>query len=228
MIHRFDTSHTQEYTIHDAAHLVHVYESTADECLQIDLTFVVAKDGILHFTPIIMGASSYNITLTFILEENANALIKGAYALGDAQKCMINTRQYHLGKNGTSNLSINGVVTGNACADYRGMIRIEQTAPGTCAHQENKTILFGSSARATSIPSIEVLNHEVSCAHGSAVGPLDKEQILYACARGIGQIDAKKMLVRSFFGQMLDNINQPEHKEHLVNELTHRILGECI
>lgn len=226
MIHRFDACHTQEYTILNAAHLVHVYEGNGAECLEIDLTFVVAKDGILHFTPIIMGASSYNITLTFVLEENAQALIKGAYALADSQRCMINTRQYHLGKNGTSNLSINGVVAGNAFADYRGMIRIEQTAPGTCAHQENKTILFGSSARATSIPSIEVLNHDVSCAHGSAIGPLDKEQILYACARGIQQIDAKKMIVRSFFGQMLDKINQPDQKEQLVNQLTNRIMGE--
>ena len=228
MIHHFNADHTQEYTILNAAHVVHVYENTGHECMEIDLTFAVAKDRRLEFTPIILGTGSYKITLTFILEENAEALIKGAYALADLQKCMINTRQYHLGKNSTSNLSINGVVTDNAFADYRGMIRIEQTAPGTCAHQENKTMLFSDTARATSIPSIEVLNHDVSCAHGSAVGPLDAEQVLYAQARGIEQIDAKKMLVRSFFAQMLDNIHQTEQKTELVLKLTHRIIGECI
>lgn len=226
MIHHFNADHRQEYTIVNAAQIVHLYENTEHECMEIDLTFTVSKDRRLEFTPIIMGTSSYKITLTLILEENAQALIKGAYALTNAQKCMINTRQYHLGKNSTSNLSINGVVTDNAFADYRGMIRIEQTAPGTCAHQENKTMLFSDTARATSIPSIEVLNHEVSCAHGSAVGPLDKEQIMYACARGIQQVDAKKMIVRSFFGQMLDKIDKPEKKEQLVNQLTNRIIGE--
>lgn len=226
MIHHFNADHRYEYTIENVAQVVHVYENTEHECMEIDLTFVVAKEGRLKFTPIILGTRSYKITLTFILEENAEALIKGAYALADVQKCMINTRQYHLGKNGTSNLSINGVVTGGAVADYRGMIRIEHTAPGTCAHQENKTMLFSDTARATSIPSIEVMNHEVSCAHGSAVGPLDKEQIRYACARGMQQVDAKKMIVRSFFGQMLDKIDQPEQKEQLVNQLTNRIIGE--
>lgn len=228
MIHYFNADHAQEYTIINTMHLTHVYCNTDAQIATINLTFHVSKNSTLYFTPIIMGSSSHKITLTFMLEENANALIKGAYALADTQRCMINTRQYHLGKNATSNLSINGVVTGNACADYRGMIRIEQTAPGTCAHQENKTMLFSETARATSIPSIEVLNHEVSCAHGSAVGPLDKEQIQYACARGIGQLDAKKMLVRSFFGQMLDKINQPEQKKQLIDQLTYRIIGECI
>lgn len=175
-----------------------------------------------------MGTRACKITLTFILEENAQAFIKGAYALTGSQRCDLITRQYHLGKNSTSNLAINGIAKDDAIIDYRGMIRIEQAASGTCAHQENKTILFSPTARATSIPSIEVLNHEVSCAHGSAIGPLDADHVLYARARGLTEVESKKMMVRSMFMQMLDQISHGDCKEKLVNKLTKRIIGECI
>lgn len=228
MIPTITTSQKQEYTILKETNLVQLYQSAPDECLEIDLSFEIAKEGLLYFTPIIMGSGSYKITLTFILEENAQVLVKGTYALAHNQRCDLFTRQYHVGKNSVSNLAINGIAKDYSVTDYRGMIRIEQSAAGTQAHQENKTILFSSSARATSIPSIEVLNHEVACAHGSAVGPLDKEHILYARARGISDSDAKKMLIRSIYEQMLARIDSSEQKELLVNQLTHRIIGECI
>lgn len=223
MIHYIKRNLVQEFTILDATQLVHVYQSVEGENLEINLTFNVV--GSLGFTPVILGNGSCNITFTFILEDDAQATIIGTYALAHNQHCTLITRQYHLGKNSISNLAINGIAKGTAIIDYRGMIRIEKSAAGTQAHQENKTILFSSTARATSIPSIEVLNHEVSCAHGSAIGPLDKDHILYAQARGIDEVDAKKMMVRSIFDQMLAHINQQE-KEQMVTQLTNRIIGE--
>lgn len=222
MIQHIYANFTHQYTVLDAVQLVHVYHSSPNECLEIDLTFKV--EGNLEFTPIIMGNSSYKITITVILEDNAHATISGAYALVQNQRCNLVTHQYHIGKNSISNLAINGIAKDMAVTDYRGMIRIEKSAVGTHAHQENKTILFGSAARATSIPSIEVLNHDVSCAHASAIGPLDTDHILYARARGITESDAKKIMVRSIFGQMLAKINSYD-KEQLVTQLTNRIIG---
>lgn len=226
MIQRIEKNYIREYSITNVTNVVHVYHAAQNECLEIDLTFTVA--GNLEFTPVILGDGSYNITFTFILEDTAQATISGAYALAQSQRCNLITRQYHLGKNSSSNLAINGIAKDTAFTDYRGMIRIEKTATGTQAHQENKTILLGATARAISIPSIEVLNHEVACAHGSAIGPLDAQQLLYARARGMTLADAKKMLVRSIFSQMLDKVNQPEDKEQLINQLAHRIIGESI
>lgn len=222
MIQHIHSNFTHEYMVPDVLHMVHVYHSAPNEHLEINLSFTV--QGNLEFTPIIFGAGSYTITLTFILEESAEALIRGAYALADSQRCDLITRQYHRGKNSTSDLALNGIAKDTSMVDYRGMIRIEKSAVSTHAHQENKTILFDSAARATSIPSIEVLNHDVSCAHASAIGPLDMDHILYARARGITESDAKKIMVRSIFGQMLAKINAYD-KEQLVTQLTNRIIG---
>ena len=68
MIHHFNADHRYEYTIENVAQVVHVYENAEHECMEIDLTFVVAKEGRLKFTPIILGTRSYKITLTFMIE----------------------------------------------------------------------------------------------------------------------------------------------------------------
>lgn len=225
MINHIKENYTYKYFIADAMNLVHVYQSAQGESLEIDLSFTVAKNEMLNFTPVIMGSGSYKITLTFILEENAQAFVQGAYALAHDQRCLLVTRQYHLGRNSTSNLAINGIAKDHSVTDYRGMIRIEKDAAGTHAHQENKTILFSPAARATSVPSIEVLNHEVSCAHGSAVGPLDAEHLLYARARGLAEADARKMIVRSIFMEMLAKIPSDEKRTYLVQQLVSRIIN---
>lgn len=221
-----DKNFSHEYQINDSTRLVQVYQSAQDECLEIDLSFTVLKDANLEFTPIILGFGSYKITLTFFLEENAQAKIKGAYALAGTQQCAINTYQYHVGKDATSNLSLHGIASQQALADYRGMIRIEQKASGTSATQENKTILLGDRARATSIPSIEVLNHDVSCAHGSAIGPLDRTHILYAQSRGMNVHQAQKMIVHSFFAQMLDMLSADNQKDLLLEHLVSRVIRQ--
>ena len=112
------------------------------------------------------------------------ATIKGAYALAGTQACAINTYQYHVGKDATSNLSLHGIASQQALADYRGMIRIEQKASGTSATQENKTILLGDRAPALQsrvlkysimtflvlmgVPSGHLIAH-IFCMHNHAV-----------------------------------------------------------
>jgi Fe-S cluster assembly protein SufD len=46
----------------------------------------------------------------------------------------------------------------------------------------------------------------VKCSHGAAAGELDEDALFYLRARGIGEGDARRMLVQAFVGETLDNI----------------------
>jgi Fe-S cluster assembly protein SufD len=46
----------------------------------------------------------------------------------------------------------------------------------------------------------------VKCTHGAAVGQLDEQAIFYLRARGIGEREAKGMLVHAFAGEVLDGV----------------------
>ncbi len=64
--------------------------------------------------------------------------------------------------------------------------------------QVNKNILLSPSAKAVSIPSLEILTNDVQCSHGSAVGQLDQGHIFYLMARGLQEVQAKQLLLESF------------------------------
>ena len=47
----------------------------------------------------------------------------------------------------------------------------------------------------------------MKCSHGATVGELDEDALFYLRARGIGQAEARRMLVEAFVGEALENIS---------------------
>ena len=72
-------------------------------------------------------------------------------------------------------------------------------------------------ARADSVPNLEILTGEVAGAgHASASGRLDDEHIFYLQARGIPFEDARRLVIRGFFAQLLEKIEVPELRERVL------------
>ena len=78
------------------------------------------------------------------------------------------------------------------------LIRVNKQAQQTLAEQVNKNILLKNTARAVSIPTLEVLANDVRCKHGAAVSKLDAEQMFYLQSRGIDMQATRQMLVQAF------------------------------
>ena len=183
--------------------LIQEQELPCDVKSEFSFHFQLKEGSSLQYWPLLRGASSFNLSLTVVLDSYAQAFIHGAYALNKNQQYTIKTHQEHRGIGAKSNLVINGIVADTSMLHYSGMITVYETAAKTNANQENKTILCGSGARAISIPSLEIKTNDVLCGHGSAIGPLIQEHIYYAQSRGISYDSAKKLLLQSFFNQTL-------------------------
>ncbi|HEX4069489.1 MAG TPA: SufD family Fe-S cluster assembly protein [Candidatus Babeliales bacterium] len=148
-------------------------------------------------------ASTINVHLECILVgEGAHADITGAYMLGALQKVQITTLQHHVVPHTQSTLLLKGLLRDSAHAQYHGTVRIEKDAQGSCASQENKNILLSNNARAISVPSLEVLTHDVRCSHGSAIGRFDDEQLFYAASRGIDEKRAQQLFANAFLSDL--------------------------
>jgi Fe-S cluster assembly protein SufD len=89
---------------------------------------------------------------------------------------------------------------------YGGTIYVAPHAHTTQARQSNKNMLLDSRARATSVPSLEVLTKQVQCAHGSAVGNLDQDALWYMLSRGVALQDARRMLLEGFVAEIIDPV----------------------
>ncbi len=185
----------------------HVFQIPENESAQISVVFDVHDHAQLTYHPIIIGGT-LELTITLnLIGEYARGNVQGAYVLRGKQRATIITKQNHNAPHTHSALEINGILNDSARAQYSGMIIIAKHAHGSDADQQNKTILLSPKAHARSIPSLEVLNNDVQCAHGSAISYLDEQQLLYLRSRGIDQLQAQHMLLAGFLSDALSAIN---------------------
>jgi Fe-S cluster assembly protein SufD len=100
-----------------------------------------------------------------------------------------------------------GVLDQQARGVFQGRIVVEKDAQKADGHQLNKTILLSDRAEIDTKPELEIFADDVKCSHGAAAGELDEDALFYLQARGIGQADARRMLVEAFVGETLENIS---------------------
>ena len=72
-------------------------------------------------------------------------------------------------------------------------------------------------ARADSVPNLEIETGEiVGAGHASATGRFDDEQLFYLQARGIPADEARRLVVRGFFADVVDQIGVAELHDRLM------------
>lgn len=187
---------------------IYFFEQKQSHNLKLDFHVVLAQDSECFMNFSFINTINVDCSINFYLEgDRSKADVQGLYALDNDQKVSIKTYQYHAGIDTHSNLVIKGMLTGMAQASYVGLIKIDEFAKKTDASQENKNIVLSAGARVVSIPSIEVLQHDVQCRHGSAIGKFDQADMWYLQSKGIIESQAQALLVRSFFQDVLVESN---------------------
>jgi hypothetical protein len=89
-------------------------------------------------------------------------------------------------------------------------------ATGTDTYEINRNLVLTDGARADSVPNLEIETGEVAGAgHASATGRFDDEQLFYLMARGIPEAEARKLVVRGFFAELINKIPVEELRERL-------------
>jgi Fe-S cluster assembly protein SufD len=105
-----------------------------------------------------------------------------------------------------------------------GDVVIRAAATGTETYEINRNLLLTDGARADSVPNLEIETGEVvSAGHASATGRFDDEQLFYLMARGIPEADARKLVVRGFFAELINKIPVEELRERLGDAIEARL-----
>lgn len=98
-----------------------------------------------------------------------------------------------------------------------GDVVIRPEAVGTDTYELNRNLLLTDEARADSVPNLEIETGEITGAgHASATGRFDEEQLFYLQARGIPADEARRMVVRGFFAEVLQQLGVPALEERLL------------
>ncbi|MEV7596682.1 Fe-S cluster assembly protein SufD [Kitasatospora sp. NPDC089797] len=120
-----------------------------------------------------------------------------------------------------SNVAYKGALQGqDAHAVWVGDVLIRAAAVGTDTYELNRNLVLTDGARVDSIPNLEIETGEiVGAGHASATGRFDDEQLFYLMARGIPADEARRLVVRGFFAELLQQIGVAEVQEQLLEKI---------
>ena len=111
-----------------------------------------------------------------------------------------------------SNAVYKGALQGEkAHTVWVGNVLIRKVAEGIETYEENRNLILTEGCHADSIPNLEIETGEIAGAgHASAVGRFDDEQLFYLRSRGIEEKEARKLVVRGFFDDLIRKVTIPE------------------
>jgi Fe-S cluster assembly protein SufD len=117
-----------------------------------------------------------------------------------------------------SNVDYRGALQGDeAHAVWIGDVIIRVEATGTDTYELNRNLILTDGARADSVPNLEILTGEVAGAgHASASGRMDDEHIFYLQARGIPYDEARRLVIRGYFAQLIEKIEVEEIRDRVL------------
>jgi Fe-S cluster assembly protein SufD len=137
----------------------------------------------------------------------------------------------HAQPNCRSNVLYKGALQGDldsgkpdAHTVWVGDVLIRAEATGTDTFEVNRNLVLTDGARADSVPNLEIETGEIAGAgHASATGRFDDEQLFYLRARGIPEDQARRLVVRGFFGEIIAKIAVPEIRDRLTDAIEHEL-----
>ncbi|MBQ1001263.1 Fe-S cluster assembly protein SufD [Streptomyces nigra] len=120
-----------------------------------------------------------------------------------------------------SNVVYKGALQGeDAHAVWIGDVLIEAKAEGTDTYEMNRNLVLTDGARVDSVPNLEIETGEiVGAGHASATGRFDDEQLFYLMARGIPEHEARRLVVRGFFAELVQQIGVDDIEERLLAKI---------
>lgn len=181
-----------------------------DSCVSYQI--ILEADS--HFDLCIAILHVKSVTLEIEIDaqgDNSSCEIIFLYALSSDQQIKIITKQKHTGKRTISKFFARGIVKDSAQVHHEGLIFIGSQAQEADAVLNHTTIVLDGKSQVILIPSIEVLNYDVQCSHGAAVGQFDKEHLWYLQTRGLNEKQAYAILARSFFSEFIEKFDQAQN-----------------
>jgi len=127
----------------------------------------------------------------------------------------------------SSHVTYKGALQGEgAHTVWVGDVLIRASAEGTETYELNRNLVLTDGARADSVPNLEIETGEITGAgHASATGRFDDEQLFYLQARGITEAEARRLVVRGFFADILAQIGVPDIQDLLKDALEDELEG---
>ncbi len=213
-----------EYVIGDGAKLTVVsVQDWDDEAVHVaQHTALVGRDATFKSVIVTFGGDLVRLHPRVIYGgPGGEAELYGLYFTDDGQHQEHRLFVDHDTPHCRSNVVYKGALQGqDAHAVWIGDVLIRAAAEGTDTYELNRNLVLTDGARVDSVPNLEIETGEiVGAGHASATGRFDDEQLFYLMARGITAEEARRLVVRGFFAELVQQIGIPDIEGRLLGKI---------
>jgi Fe-S cluster assembly protein SufD len=167
----------------------------------------VGRDGKLDWITSVMGTRLTKAFQTSELDAPGGwARMSGIFFTNGRQHIDLDTQQNHNAPDTTSDLLYKGALKDQSRSVWQGMIKALPDSQRIDGFQANRNLMLDKTARADSIPGLEIQADDVRCTHASTIGKLDEEEVFYLMSRGIPRTEAIRMVIQGFFDPVMQRI----------------------
>jgi Fe-S cluster assembly protein SufD len=152
---------------------------------------------------------------THLAGEGLECILNGLYLTRGEQLADHYMIVEHAQPHCASHEYFNGILADKSKGVFHGRILVRPDAQKTDAKQTNKNLLLSDNATANTKPQLEIYADDVKCTHGATIGRLDEQALFYLRSRCIGLEKARRMLIHSFAGEIIDRVRCRPVREEL-------------
>jgi Fe-S cluster assembly protein SufD len=161
------------------------------------------------------GSLVRNETNAALTGEGAALVLDGLFVLTGRQHVDNHTVIDHARPHCDSIEMYKGILDQSSRGIFDGTIIVREGAQKTVSRQTNKNLLLSETAIVDSKPTLVIHNDDVKCNHGSTIGQLDEEAVFYLRSRGIGDEEARSLMVYAFASEIVDRIKIDSVREEI-------------
>ncbi|MDO5097746.1 MAG: Fe-S cluster assembly protein SufD [Corynebacterium sp.] len=219
-----------EFVLGDNSKLTVIVDASwDDETVHLSgQTAILGRDATLRHSTAVFGGDVVRIVPRVkFTAPGGDAEMLGVYFADDGQFFEQRLLVDHAVPNCRSNVLYKGALQADPHSDkpeartaWVGDVLIRSNAQGTDTYEANRNLVLTEGARADAVPNLEIETGEIAGAgHAATVGRFDDEQEFYLRSRGIPPEEARRLIVRGFFSEVIGRIPVASIRDELENRV---------
>ena len=226
-----------EFLLGDGAHLTIIVDADWDnDSVHLSHQIIqMGRDSVLRHNSAVFGGEIVRIVPRVIFAApGGDAELLGVYFADAGQYFENRLLVDHSVPNCRSRVFYKGALQGQTATATKegrrapeartcwvGDVLIRNNAANTDTYETNNNLILTDGARADAIPNLEIQTGEiVGAGHAATVGRFDDLEVFYLMSRGIPAAEARRLIIRGFFSEVISRIPVESLREDLESRVT--------